>query len=148
MFSTRSFINNIELWLSAAALFVIWVVPAFLIPEADFWKVAALTAVAVGTLHGVIFWTIRRRQRILRERTIMEIREMLADVLKNQLSVVQLYATEIGNEEEHEFELGEIERTLASIASHVDSISEDAIDDWKDEYGYILERLDQYPQAA
>jgi len=56
-----------------------------------FWRVAAITAIGVGLLHGPIFWVIRRRQRVVRQQSIEEIREMLGDVVKNKLSVIDMY---------------------------------------------------------
>ena len=42
-------------------------------------------------LHGGIFWAIRRRQRRIRQQAILEIREMLADVVKNQLAIIGMW---------------------------------------------------------
>jgi hypothetical protein len=53
----RSFLRNIELWLSFAELVVILIVPAMLAPDGALvsWKIAAVTAIGVGLLHGAIF---------------------------------------------------------------------------------------------
>lgn len=48
----------------------------------------AVTALGISVLHGLIFWVVRRRQRRVRQEAIVEIREMLADVVKNQLAAI------------------------------------------------------------
>jgi len=55
-------LNHIELILSGVGLIVILIVP-WLTSQAisDTWRVAAITAILVGLLHGRIFWVIRRR---------------------------------------------------------------------------------------
>jgi hypothetical protein len=88
----NAFIDNIELWLSEAGLTVILSVPYVIAPaRGSFWRVAAITASGVGLLHGLIFWVIRRRQRIVRQRFTDGIREMPSDVVKNKLAVIDTY---------------------------------------------------------
>ena len=80
----RSFLANIELWLSGVALLIILIVPAmFYSGQHDVWKITAITAIGVGTLHGIIFWLVRRRQRLVRNEAIGEIRAMLTDTVNN-----------------------------------------------------------------
>ena len=71
----RHFVDNIELYLSAAGLVVVWAVAAVL---------------GVSVLHGAIFWVVRRRQRRIRAQSVHEIREMLTDQVKNQLAVMRM----------------------------------------------------------
>ena len=60
------FFEHIELWLSglgvAVVLVTVGVVPALAAIEMNAWKVAAVTALAVGVVHGVLFWVVRRRR--------------------------------------------------------------------------------------
>jgi hypothetical protein len=133
--SGNRFIDNIELWLSGAGIVVILGVPYLLDPSPNgFWKVAAITAIGVGLLHGVIFWVIRRRQRMIRQRSINEIRGMLTDVVKNKLSIIEMYLP--NNEEQAvvEEQLEGIHDSIEQISEHVDTLSEEAIDDWKTKY--------------
>jgi signal transduction histidine kinase len=62
----QRFLDHIELWLSAFGLFVIWAVPSLFAPDETAWKVTALTAIIVGTLHGILFWVVRRRREKIR----------------------------------------------------------------------------------
>ena len=130
----HSCIKNIELWLSAAGLIVILAVPELFAQGGEgFWQIAALTAMVVGVLHGTIFWIIRRRQRRIRERSIAEIREMLSDVIKNQLAVMQMYLPR-ENEEIVEAELEGIKASINQVSEQVDTLSEEALPEWKTHY--------------
>jgi hypothetical protein len=82
-------LNNIELLLSGIGLLVIWLVPSLVVRgQYDIWKATAVTAIAVGLIHGFIFWLIRRRQRIVRQEAIREIRLMLSDMINNELTII------------------------------------------------------------
>ena len=86
-----------------------------------------------GVLHGAIFWVIRRRQRRIRECSIEEIREMLSDVVKNQLAVVQMYLPR-ENEEIVEAELKGIKASISQVSEQVDALSEETLSEWKTHY--------------
>ncbi len=62
------------------------------------WKAAALSALAVGVLHGVVFFIVRSAQRRARKKTVINIRHTLDDLVRNKLQVV-LFATEIKDED-------------------------------------------------
>ena len=137
----NAFIDHIELWLSGAGLVVILGVPRLVAPApGTFWRVAAITAIGVGLLHGVIFWVIRRRQRTIRQKSIEEIREMLGDVVKNKLSVIDMYLPEDDGQQVVEAQLDGIQETIDQISTHVDAISEESIKDWKTKYDGAVRR--------
>jgi hypothetical protein len=125
-------LSNIELLLSAAGLVVIFLVPTLLQPNPeDVWAVAAVTAVVVGVLHGVIFWLIRRRQRQVRAAAVAEIREMLQDVIKNQLAIISLNAQLSGAQQRH---MQRIDSSVKSIEDALTHISEESLSQWKIRY--------------
>jgi hypothetical protein len=62
------------------------------------WKAAALSALAVGVLHGIIFFLVRSAQRRARQKAVRTIRLTLDDLVRNKLQVV-LFATEIKDED-------------------------------------------------
>lgn len=139
--SRNAFIDNIELWLSGAGIVVILGVPNLVVSTpGSFWKVAAITAIGVGLLHGVIFWVIRRRQRVVRQKSISEIREMLSDVVKNKLAVIDMYLPENNEQEIVEEQLEGIQETIDQISIHVDTLSEESIKDWKTRYDGAVRR--------
>jgi hypothetical protein len=102
----KSFLSNyLELIFTALGLVVILAVPAFfsqryhLHPLTEYpWRVAAITATAVGVIHGILFFIVRRRQREARARVIHDVRQ-LSDVLCNQLQVV-VFARHAEDEQE------------------------------------------------
>ena len=42
----------------------------------------------VGVLHGIIFWSVRRRQRRVREQTLREAHAMLRDSIQKQVAAL------------------------------------------------------------
>lgn len=132
----RFFLNNIELVLSAVGLAVIVLVPLLLQPTVDnLWAVAAMTAAVVGVLHGIIFWLIRRRQRQIRAAAIAEIREMLHDVVKNQLAIISLNAQLSGVQSRHQ---QRIETCIGRIEDALNHISEESLQRWQAQYENTL----------
>ena len=137
----RSFINHIELWLSGVALLLIFGIPAVVGPEGvQFWRLTAIIAIAVGTLHGVIFWVVRRRQRQIRRESIREIQAMLADVVKNRLTAIDMYLPEGEDPEMVRQEVEGIRTSVREIADHVDALSEETLQDWEEKYDETLRR--------
>jgi uncharacterized membrane protein YraQ (UPF0718 family) len=92
----KTFLRYLELTLTAAGVVVVIIVYA-LFRHMDPWKAAAMCAVVVGVLHGLIFFAVRSAQREARKQEVWSIRGMLDDMMKNRLDVV-LYP---GDEGEH-----------------------------------------------
>lgn len=137
----RGFINHIELWLSAVALVLIFGIPAIAGPEGvAFWRLTAVLAIAVGTIHGVIFWVVRRRQRQIRRRSIQEIQTMLADVVKNRLAAIEMALPENEEPEMVRQEVEAVRGAIEEIATHVDNLSVETLKDWEARYEGALER--------
>jgi two-component system CheB/CheR fusion protein len=66
----RVFLEYIELWLSALGLVLIWAIPQLLTPtEGDRWRITAITAIAIGIIHGILFWIVRRRRQKIKAQT-------------------------------------------------------------------------------
>ena len=131
----RGFVNHIELWLSGVALVLIFGIPAVAGPSGvDFWRLTAIIAIAVGTIHGVIFWVVRRRQRQIRRESIRAIQAMLADVVKNRLTAIDMYLPEGDDPEMVRQEVDGIRTSIREIADHVDNLSEETLEDWEETY--------------
>jgi hypothetical protein len=125
----RLFLDNLELWLSAAGILVTFAIPLLFPNSFEFWQVAAFSAVGVATLHGVIFWLVRRRQRVVRARAIAEIRAMMQDVVKNQMAIFSLVA-DTSAAEDAEL-LGE---SMDTISHLIDTLGEESLVTWKGRY--------------
>jgi len=127
----RAFVDHIELWLSGVALVLIFGIPAVAGPPGlDFWRLTAIIAIAVGTIHGVLFWVVRRRQRQIRRESIRAIQAMLADVVKNRLTAIDMYLPEDEDPEMVRQEVDGIRTSIREIAEHVDTLSEETLEDW------------------
>lgn len=145
----RTFIDNIELWLSGAGLLVVWVASVIIAPGgADIWQVAAITALVVSVLHGLIFWGVRRRQRRVRREAIADIREMLSDRVKNQLAVVQMGLQSSEADSEVQMQLEMIGESVDNIAELVDGLSEDSLRSWKVHYDEAVRNTTDLAPAA
>ncbi len=109
-----AFFDHIELWLSGLGLLVIWAVPFVVAPEAETWRVVAITAIGVGVLHGLIFWFVRRR----REQDRAEASAEANAQLEAQVEVLEARARK------HAAALKEKTRRLRRLAARTQSARE------------------------
>jgi hypothetical protein len=127
----RRFIDNIELWLSAAGVAVVLLLSGLLGGRgADPWKVAAYTATGVGLLHGLIFWLVRRRQRRVRDETLAEAHAMLRDGIHRQ--VAALLTMDADASEEQRRRLDGVFDSLVLLDHLLDSLSAERLRAWTD----------------
>lgn len=125
----HGFLKHIELWLSAAGIAVILAVGAlFGGAGAGHWKVTAYTAIAVGVLHGCIFWAVRRRQRLVREKTLQEAHAMLRDSIQKQ--VAALLTMDARATEDQRRRLDGVFDSLVLLDHLLDSLSSERLRDW------------------
>lgn len=137
----RGFINHIELWLSGVALVLIFGIPAAVGPNGtEFWRLTAIIAIAVGTIHGVIFWVVRRRQRQIRRRSVRQIQSMLADVVKNHLTAIDMYLPEKEDPGMLRKEVNGIRTSIREITEHVNNLSVDRLEEWEAKYDEALRK--------
>jgi hypothetical protein len=81
--------SYLELWLSAVGVAVILFLPTLLgIARDNYWYVTALVAIVVGIVHGLIFWSVHRRQRFVRDHTVAQVRAMLRDDIQKQVAAL------------------------------------------------------------
>lgn len=136
----RSFLDHIELWLSGAALVLIFGIPELVGPSGPaFWRITAIIAVVVGSFHGILFWGVRRRQRQIRREAIQNIQAMLADVIKNRLTAIDMYLPQEDNPELVRQEVDGIRRSIREIAEEVDTLSQESLEAWEERYDEALQ---------
>lgn len=83
------FLSYLEIWLSAVGVAVILFLPTLLgVSHQNYWYVTSLVAIFVGVLHGLIFWSVHRRQRYVRDRTVAQVRAMLRDDIHKQVAAL------------------------------------------------------------
>lgn len=132
----KSLLRHLELVLTAAGLLVIFGVTALVHPSGTSpWAVAAVTAIAVGVVHGILFWVVRERQREVRRVALAETERMLRDVVGNQLAVIRLGA-ELQREPGVDVQkaLGRLEEAVAGINATIGDISEESLSRWRNRY--------------
>lgn len=132
----RLLVRHLELVLTAAGVLVVFT--AHLIwdsPRDGSWVVAAGTAIAVGVIHGVIFWLVRRRQRQIRARALTEARHMLRDIVNNRLCVIQ-FLSDMRDMDKSRQELAQaqIRESVRQISEVLENISEESLSLWKRKY--------------
>jgi hypothetical protein len=98
--------------------------------------VAAITATAVGVIHGVLFWVVRQRQRCVRLATLDETQHMLRDVVLNQLAVIRLSLELHGQagQPESRQALGRVESAIGVIDGALTGLSEESLRMWRARY--------------
>jgi 4-amino-4-deoxy-L-arabinose transferase-like glycosyltransferase len=139
----RKILENLELVLTAAGLLVIFTAHILFHSSADpgSWKVSALTATAVGVLHGVIFWLVRRRQRGIRRETLRDVERMLKDIINNQLCIIA-FTSEMQKADPSSVldANNRITQSVRRIHTSLEGISEESLNLWKSQYGNLLPR--------
>ena len=127
----KAFLENIEIWLCMAGVAVIFLIPALLIGDPDlYWKATALTAVAVGMIHGMVFWLVRRRQRSVRRAFITHVRGMLMDRVNNQLMII---LAGVGDEAGQK-EVEDLKASVEDISDLIRSLNEESLTLWEKRY--------------
>lgn len=89
----KHLLDNLEIYLTFAGLAVIFLA-AGLFRQYGYWQALGVTAIAVGVVHGFLFWGIRWRQRRVRQELIQALRLMLSDRINNNLTVLLAAASE------------------------------------------------------
>lgn len=135
----RHFLDNLELWLSSIGVGVVFAAPIILLDHASddasrYWKIAGITAIAVGVLHGIIFWTVRRRQRHIREQTLHDVRRMLSDVVNSDLQVITFGLDRHPDLLTERRALDKVETAIRRITQAVDSLSLESLQQWREKY--------------
>jgi hypothetical protein len=131
----RFVLRHLELILSAAGLAVIFAIPALFFRHGSRYLPAmAITAIAVGLLHGVIFWLVRQRQRRVRKETIAQLQAMLLDVINNKLTIVlAAQSAEVGPQDRVQLQ-EKAQASLASIQALLRDLSEETLLSWRQRY--------------
>lgn len=133
------FLRNLELILTSAGVILTFLVPSIAyLYGSDWWQIAAFTALAVGVIHGLIFWIVRQRQRRIREAIIADLRLMLKDQLNNRLMALL-------SEISLQADLADEEELFEPLVSHVDQInvlldrlSEESLRSWQSRYAQAM----------
>lgn len=141
-------IANVEFWLSfIGLLFILVLTPLLIVSIKTPWHIMAISTIAVGAFHGLIFWlALRWRKRMMRRQAIEDIRLMLEDRILNQLAVINLnlYGAKIApdNYREH---AERIKAAVGRISEQLKTLSEESLTCWQRRYGDTLARV---PQTA
>ncbi|HEX7631927.1 MAG TPA: hypothetical protein VF388_07330 [Lacunisphaera sp.] len=135
------FLRHLELFLTAAGLVVVFGATALFHPgNTNPWTIAAVTAVGVGVIHGVIFWVVRERQRAVRRSTLHETERMLRDIVINQLAIIRISVDlQQGDRRKPQLALQHVEQAIGKINSALTDLSEESLTRWRARYEHQTE---------
>ena len=125
----KYFLKNVEIHLSIVGILVILLIPSlFAKNDIGKWRIAAITAVLVGAVHGFLFWIIRSRQRNVRNETISAVQNKLLDIVNNNLLIINLGIEKLSsNKEEPKQALEDTKSAITNISSALKSLSEESL---------------------
>jgi hypothetical protein len=122
----RKALEFLELILTGVGLLVVAAMFA-IFRNVEPWKAAAISVLAVGVLHGCIFFAVRSAQRKTRSDSVRVIRHLFDDLIRNKLQVV-LFATEIEGQDWRpaaQEAVLEIQKSLSQIEAEALSLPKD-----------------------
>jgi hypothetical protein len=117
----ETFFRYIELILTAVGVVVVIAVFAMFHNIAP-WEAAAICAVAVSVIHGLIFFGLRSRQRSGRKQAVFSIRTTLDELMDSKLNV-QLFPAD-GEPEDWKFKA---QRAVWEIQARLNYIEAESI---------------------
>ena len=131
-------LRYLELVFTVVGIAVIFGVTAlFSSPGTSVWQVAAITAIVVGVIHGVLFWLVRQRQRAVRLQTISELQGMLKDIINNQLSVIEaMNNLRESRPEKAQQACDYTSRSVTKIFNALQHLSAESLQRWQEKYDH------------
>jgi hypothetical protein len=125
----RWLLSYLELWLSAVGVAVILFLPPLVgVSRENYWYVTALVAISVGVVHGLIFWSVHRRQRMVRDRTVAQVRAMLRDDIHKQVAALLTMDSRATNRQR--VQLDGVFDSLILLDHMLESLSTERLRDW------------------
>ncbi len=102
-------------------------------PESFWYATGAAIALVVVLVRSTLR-VMRESRAHEREQVLYEVREMLSDRMRNQVTIVSLSLRSASGASPNEFELAEARACIASVNRMVDELDADALDAWKERY--------------
>jgi uncharacterized membrane protein len=129
-------LRYLEIVFTLAGLAVIVIAVVLFTPKGTSpWKVAGIVATLVGVVHGILFWLVRRRQRIVRAAVIADVQSMLKDIINNQLAVILAMSTLREARLDEAVKAGDyISRSVTAISEALQHLSDDSLRSWLRKY--------------
>ncbi|HSM35285.1 MAG TPA: hypothetical protein VK837_02725 [Longimicrobiales bacterium] len=127
-------LTNVESVLGSLTVLSVALIP-LLGPGAPGAETVVLTAIVVALLQGLLMAVSRARRRRDREESVLEVRRMLQDQVKGQLSRITMAATASGEDVDEEGRLqSEVLGAVDSVTYVVDGLSPESVRTWKQRY--------------
>lgn len=127
----KGFFRYLELVLSIVGVALTFTIP-LLIPFHNSWKVTAIVAVTISVIHGGIFWIVRQQKQLVREKTIIDLQRMLKDLVRNQLTVVQMNTSLLTRRPQLADKANNrISDSIVKISLLLETLSDDSLSTWQ-----------------
>lgn len=135
-FPRKFSLDNAELWIGSFGAAVVGATLVLLQPAfGGPWQAAMAAMIVIGGLHGLVFWSIRRRQQAARHEAIQEITRMLQDRINNDLAVILMNISLSSRKPEADLRmLRSTQERVQRISQYVRTLSEESLDAWKARY--------------
>lgn len=132
--------RHLELYLMGISVALALTVPLAIEISTDEQELA-ITALAACVIQGLVFWSLRRRYRRVRQEMIAELRAMLQDRINNYLTIVLISVTQRRESPASSTERELLEAAIAATAAVsrvLEELSVESLRSWKSHY-----RLDE-----
>lgn len=127
-------LTNVEPILGSVTVLAVALIP-LLGGDAPGIETVVLTAIVVALLQGLLLAVSRARGRRDREESVLEVRRMLQDQVKGQLSRITMAATAAGDAREDPLRLqSEVLAAVDTVTFLVDGLSPESVRTWKRRY--------------
>lgn len=131
---------NIEPFLGSCTVLAVSLIP-LLASSGTLVETVVLTAIVVTLLQGLLLAAARARQRKERAECVLEVRRMLQDQVKGQLSRITMAATAAADPSDEQGRLqSEVLGAVDNVTLVVDGLSTESLRTWKRRYGAASDR--------
>ncbi len=137
---SRIVYRHTPFWILGIGILLTWFLAvAFTYPHANPWQIGGVVVLAVGAPNALLIVYFRRHHRLVREAAIAEVREMMADRVKNQLAVIGMYAPLTQEQGGSALAIDGINASMTEISRVVDGLSSESLGSWKAHYQNALD---------
>ncbi len=142
-------LNNIEPFLASCSVLAVSLIP-LLAGRGTLAETVVLTAIVVTLLQGLLLAAGRARQRKERAECLEEVRRMLQDQVKGQLSRITMAATAAADPAEEQGRLQtEVLGAVDNVTLVVDGLSTESLRTWQRRYSAANEHpISRHPAAV
>lgn len=129
-------LRQMELCLTLIGVVVVLAVAlAFTGNDGPRWRAMALVATSVGVVHGIIFWSVRRHQRLMRRAALQRAQGLLNEIVANRLVLMEAISYLRDGERAHAREAcAQISISVTALSDALLHVSHESLQGWSGHY--------------